>query len=55
MTGRVSIDWGIYGVPETYVVNAEGRISALQRSQKLPFVQSAAKGRVAAARSTAIG
>ncbi|MHB1110654.1 MAG: DsbE family thiol:disulfide interchange protein [Devosia sp.] len=25
--GRVSIDWGVYGVPETFVVNAEGLIT----------------------------
>jgi len=25
--GRASIDWGVYGVPETYVINAEGRIA----------------------------
>ncbi len=25
--GRVSIDWGIYGVPETFVVNAQGIIT----------------------------
>jgi len=24
--GRVSIDWGVYGVPETFVVDREGRI-----------------------------
>ena len=24
--GRVAIDWGVYGVPETFVVSAEGRI-----------------------------
>ncbi|WP_420402376.1 DsbE family thiol:disulfide interchange protein [Nisaea sp.] len=25
-SGRVAIDWGVYGVPETFVVSAEGRI-----------------------------
>jgi len=25
--GRVSIDWGVYGVPETYVVDATGRVT----------------------------
>ncbi|MBV1933441.1 MAG: DsbE family thiol:disulfide interchange protein [Parvibaculaceae bacterium] len=25
-TGRVGIDWGVYGVPETFVVTGEGRI-----------------------------
>jgi cytochrome c biogenesis protein CcmG, thiol:disulfide interchange protein DsbE len=25
--GRVSIDWGVYGVPETFVVNADGVIT----------------------------
>lgn len=25
-SGRVGIDWGVYGVPETYVVDAGGRI-----------------------------
>lgn len=25
-SGRVGIDWGVYGVPETYVVDGEGRI-----------------------------
>ena len=24
--GRVSIDWGVYGVPETFVIDADGRI-----------------------------
>lgn len=28
--GRVSIDWGIYGVPETYVIDAAGRIAYRQ-------------------------
>ena len=25
-TGRASIDWGVYGVPETFVVDKDGRI-----------------------------
>ena len=24
--GRVAIDWGVYGVPETFIIDAEGRI-----------------------------
>ena len=24
--GRVGIDWGVYGVPETFVIDAEGRV-----------------------------
>ena len=27
VSGRVSIDWGVYGVPETYVVGSDGRIA----------------------------
>lgn len=27
LNGRVAIDWGVYGVPETFVVSAEGRIA----------------------------
>lgn len=26
LDGRVSIDWGVYGVPETFVIDHEGRI-----------------------------
>lgn len=26
-SGRVSIDWGVYGVPETYIVDGKGRIA----------------------------
>jgi cytochrome c biogenesis protein CcmG/thiol:disulfide interchange protein DsbE len=25
-TGRVSIDWGVYGVPESFILDAQGRI-----------------------------
>ena len=27
LDGRVSIDWGVYGVPETFVVGADGVIA----------------------------
>lgn len=26
-SGRVAIDWGVYGLPETFVINADGRIA----------------------------
>lgn len=26
-TGRIAIDWGVYGLPETFVVDSEGRIA----------------------------
>jgi cytochrome c biogenesis protein CcmG/thiol:disulfide interchange protein DsbE len=26
-TGRVAIDWGVYGVPETFVISKDGRIA----------------------------
>ena len=29
-SGRVAIDWGIYGVPETYVIDADGTIAFRQ-------------------------
>ena len=30
LDGRVGIDWGVYGVPETYVVDRQGRIAFKQ-------------------------
>ena len=27
LDGRVAIDWGVYGVPETFIVSADGRIA----------------------------
>jgi len=27
ISGRVAIDWGVYGVPETFVIDREGRIA----------------------------
>jgi cytochrome c biogenesis protein CcmG, thiol:disulfide interchange protein DsbE len=26
-SGRVAVDWGVYGVPETFIIDAEGRIA----------------------------
>ena len=26
LSGRIAIDWGVYGVPESYLVDREGRI-----------------------------
>jgi cytochrome c biogenesis protein CcmG, thiol:disulfide interchange protein DsbE len=30
LDGRVGIDWGVYGVPETYVIDRQGRIAFKQ-------------------------
>jgi len=55
--GRVSIDWGVYGVPETFVVDAEGRIVCKQigaiherawRERLWPAIEAARAGRPAA-------
>ena len=36
--GRVAIDWGVYGVPETYVVDRAGRIAYKQVGPLTPQV-----------------
>lgn len=36
--GRVSIDWGVYGVPETYVIDNQGRIAFKQVGPVTPEV-----------------
>ena len=52
--GRVSIEWGVYGVPETFVVDAEGVVTykhvgpisaASLREQVVPAVIAARAGR----------
>ena len=51
-TGRVAIDWGVYGVPETYVVDGKGQIvhkvvgplsEAIIRKEVLPAITEARK------------
>ena len=48
LDGRVAIDWGVYGVPETFVVDREGRIAykhigpvtpKLVREKLLPLIE----------------
>ena len=50
-TGRVAIDWGVYGVPETYVITGDGKIAyrhvgplteAAIRDKLLPLMQQPA-------------
>ena len=36
--GRVSIDWGVYGVPETFVINRDGQIAFKQVGPITPEV-----------------
>jgi cytochrome c biogenesis protein CcmG/thiol:disulfide interchange protein DsbE len=35
-SGRVGIDWGVYGVPETYVIDRDGRIRYRQVGPLFP-------------------
>jgi cytochrome c biogenesis protein CcmG/thiol:disulfide interchange protein DsbE len=38
LDGRAGIDWGVYGVPETFVIDREGRIRYKQVGQLSPEV-----------------
>ncbi len=49
-SGRASIEWGVYGVPETFVVGRDGRIAyklvgpitaANMKSQLVPAIEKA--------------
>ena len=35
--GRVGIDWGVYGVPETFIIDREGRIRYRHVGPLYPF------------------
>ncbi|WP_119679847.1 DsbE family thiol:disulfide interchange protein [Indioceanicola profundi] len=37
LDGRIGIEWGVYGVPETYIVDAEGRIRYRHVGPLMPF------------------
>lgn len=38
LDGRVAIDWGVYGVPETFIVDRQGRIVYKQIGRITPEV-----------------
>lgn len=38
INGRVGIDWGVYGVPETFVIDRDGRIAYKQIGQLTPGI-----------------
>jgi cytochrome c biogenesis protein CcmG/thiol:disulfide interchange protein DsbE len=38
LDGRVGIDWGVYGVPETFVIDAQGRIAFKQIGPITPAI-----------------
>ncbi len=51
--GRAAIDWGVYGAPETYLVDADGRIvfkfispmtEAVWQHEFLPRIAAARRG-----------
>jgi cytochrome c biogenesis protein CcmG/thiol:disulfide interchange protein DsbE len=51
--GRVAIDWGVYGVPETFVITSDGRIAykhigaitpEVLRTKILPLIESLRHG-----------
>lgn len=56
-TGRTSIDWGVYGMPETFIVNGKGEIAykhvgpiskETMASKVLPAIAAAKSGKPAA-------
>ncbi|MBE0626706.1 MAG: DsbE family thiol:disulfide interchange protein [Burkholderiales bacterium] len=38
IAGKVAIDWGVYGVPETFVIDREGRIAYKQIGAVTPAI-----------------
>jgi len=42
-SGRVAIDWGVYGVPETYVITGDGRIALRLVG---PLTEDAIRGKI---------
>jgi cytochrome c biogenesis protein CcmG/thiol:disulfide interchange protein DsbE len=54
MSGRASIDWGVYGVPETFIVDPQGRIAFKLVGPITPEnVERALKPAIAKARAAA--
>ena len=50
--GRVGIDWGVYGVPETFIVDAQGRIRGKHIGPIYPEQLAEFKKKIEAARVT---
>lgn len=38
LDGRVAIDWGVYGVPETFVIDRDGRVAYKQIGPIMPRI-----------------